>query len=184
MQRVFDGMKPTPAERLWTATHLLYNRRLGFSFLNIAIENLAPDTWYVLRIKVESVAYDNRISPIIDASGGKGTILADWELVDLRGNVKRGVPVKMLGLNLKQDETAEVKFRSTLGLLSVFYECDYFDAKIGLHMREACDTGSPYFAMIRQIVNDHMVRYRCKSPVGESFNAMVFTVEWIEDSGG
>ena len=184
LQKVRNGIKPTPAERIWAVTHPVYNRRLGFPFFNVAIESFEPNKWYLLRIKVEAIAYDDRIIPIIYVPAGKGRIITDFELEDISGNVSRGVPVKMLGLESKQHQNSEVKYLSKLGLLSVSYGCDYFDEKPNLHKRESSSTGNPDFAMIRQIVNEHMVRYRCKSPVGDSFDAMVFTIEWIEDRGG
>ena len=179
LQKVRNGIKPSPAERIWAATHPVYNRRLGFPFFNIAIESLDPNKWYLLRIRVESIEYNYRILPIICIPAGKGKIIADFELKDINGNISRGAPVKMLGLESKY---SEIKYLSTLGLISVEYECDYFDEKTNLHKRESSSTGNPDFAMIRKNVNEHMVRYCCKSPVGDLFDAMIFTIEWIEDT--
>ena len=116
LQKVRNGIKPSHTERIWAATHPVYNRRLGFPFFNIAIESLDPNKWYLLRIKVESIAYNYRILPIICIPAGKGKIIADFKLKGINGNISRGAPVKMLGLESKY---SEVKYLSTLGLVSV-----------------------------------------------------------------
>lgn len=156
---------------------------MGFPYYNKVIESLNSTSWYTLIINVESVSYDERIIPIIYVPADKGKIITDFELKDYNGNVSLGKPVKMLGFEFSQvPQTFQVEYCSMLGLLSVFYECDYFDSKRNLHKREASSTHNPNFAMARQVINDHTVRYHCKSPVGDSFDAMVFTVEWNENN--
>lgn len=180
LQKVRNNSKITSDERIWLVTHPVYNQQLGFPFFNVAIENLEPNKWYLVRVKLESTAYDDRIIPIIGVPAGKGKIIADFELRDVRGNVSLGKPVKMLGFELEQHHMSEVKYLSVLGLLSVEYECDYFDEKQNLYKRQASSTGDPSFAMKKEIINNHLVKYRCKSPIGNSFDAMVFTIEWTE----
>lgn len=181
LQKVRNGIAPTPAERIWAVTHPVYNRKLGFPFFNVAIETLKANKWYLLRVNVESLVYDNRIIPILSAPAGKGQLITNLKLTNMRGDEIQGKPVKVLGLELNlTHREAEVEYRSALGVLSVAYECDYFDVKQNLHKRQSSSTGDPDFAMTKQVVNDHMVRYHCKSPVEDSFNAMTFTIEWIE----
>ena len=153
LQKVRNNSKITSDERIWLVTHPVYNQPLGFPFFNVAIENLEPNKWYLVRVKLEST---------------------------VRGNVSLGKPVKMLGFELEQHQMSEVKYLSVLGLLSVEYECDYFDEKQNLYKRQASSTGDPSFAMKKEIINNHLVKYRCKSPIGNSFDAMVFTIEWTE----
>lgn len=183
LQKARDNIKLTKDERTWLVTHPVYNWRLGFPYFNVTVEKLEANKWYTLRVNVESVAYDNRIIPIISAPAGQGQIIADFELTDLRGNVTLGKPVKMLGFELAKHREFQVDYRSKLGLLSVAYECDYFDVKQNLHIRQSSSTGDPDYAINKQIVNDHMIRYYCKSPLDDSFDAMVFTIEWTKGRG-
>lgn len=182
LQKIRDNVKITPDERIWLITHPIYNQRFGFSFFNVATENLEPNTWYILRINVECITYTDRIIPIIYAPGKKGEIVADFKLTDLKGNVSLKKPVKMLGFEIDPIHMeAKVKFRSALGILSVAYECDYFDKNHTLHKRQASSTGDPDFAMKKETLNNRMVRYYCKSPINDSFDAMIFTIEWTEE---
>lgn len=144
----------TPAERMWVATHPVYNCRLGFPYFNIAIEHLEPSKWYSLRVTMESIEYNEEILPIICVPAGEGKIIADFELEDLRGNVSTGVPIKRVALPSKPNRTTEVQYLSELGLLSIRYQCDYFDKRVNLHKRETSSTGNPDLAMVRQIVNN------------------------------
>ena len=180
IQKACRNIKITPEERLWLLTHSLYNQQYGFPFYNIAIEELKPNIWHWVVVNIEYIGYSDRITPIIIAPGGKGKILSDFAVYDLKGNIKSGKAIKILSLELdKKHPKAQVKYQSILGLLGVEYECDYFDAKQNLHMRQA-SSASHDFAMKREVVNDHMIRYYCKSPIGDSFDALIFTVQWIE----
>ena len=183
MQKAYNNIKITNEERTWLVTHPLYNWRLGFPYFNVTVETLEANKWYILSVNVESIAYDNRILPIISAPAGQGQIVADFELTDLRGNVTFGKPVKMLGFELVKNREFQVDYRSKLGLLPVAYECDYFDVKQKLHIRKSSSTGDPDYAIKKQIVNDHMIRYYCKSPLDDSFDSMIFIIEWTEGRG-
>lgn len=180
LQKVRNKVKVSPDERKWLATHSIYNRILGFPFLNMAIETLRPNQWYSLKIKVESVTYDGRILPVLHVPAGKGQISVDCELRDLKGRTSQGKSIQMLGVEwgiIGQEYLMD--YKSSLGLISVEYECEYFDIKQKIQIRRTSSTDHS-FAMMRTVVNDHTVRYHCKSPQKDSFDAMVFTVEWID----
>lgn len=175
-----SGRKLTSEERIWIGTHQLYNCRFGFPFLNIAVEKLEPQKWYLITVKAESVAHEEKIWPFIEVSGLKGKIIADFELVDYRGNISLGKPVKMLSCDLYEGEGFTVKYFSELGFISVGYGCDYFDTVINLNMSENSSTMNTDFAMKREEISSNKVRYYCKEPMSDSFDAIIFTVEWNE----
>jgi len=184
LDKVYNGKRITADERVWLITHSVYNRRLDFLAYNVAVEHLEAKKWYALKIKVESILYDERIIPIINVPASKGQIVTDLDLTDIDGKSVSTHSVKMLGLEWDDGHREfEVEYYSALGLLSVQYECDYFDSKQNLHMRKSSSTGDPDFAIIRQVVDDHKVRYCCKSPLNDTFDAMVFTIEWEEMMG-
>lgn len=178
LQKARENIKITPQEREWLVTHPSYNKLLGYPYLNIAIEKIIPEKWYSLKITVEDINYDKKINPVISVPAMKGEIICDFELIDYNGNVSKGKPVKMLGFEINcKKRQYEVRYKSKLGLLSVFYECDYFDEKQNLHMRQSSFGGNPAFAMEKHIVSDCITKFCCKVPGRNSFDAMVFTVE-------
>ena len=179
LNKVRQNIKISKEERLWLVTHSVYNRKLGKNALNIVIEKVPSKKWLSISIKVESVSYDKRIIPIIGVPGGKGKIVSIHEVTDLKGNTFQNKPVKVLGL-LHDDSIPEhkINYYSDLGLISVEYECDYFDDKSNLYKRESSSTGNTYFAMKRQVVDEYTIRYYCKSPMHDSYDALVFSVHW------
>ncbi len=180
LKKPHKGIKLTTDERVWLVTHSTYNRLMGYPILNVAIEKLDSEKWFLLKINIESKNYDKRIGPLISMPAGKGGIITDFEVEDLRGKKSIGKPIKMLCLlPNKENETTTVRYQSKLGLLSVSYECDYYDKLQNLHMRQSSDTGHPYFAMKRKVLNDNKVQYHCKNPLNDSFDALIFSLEWI-----
>jgi hypothetical protein len=47
-----------------------------------------------------------------------------------------------------------------------------------LNTRESSSTGNPSLAIRREVIDEHTIRYYCKSPVSDSFEALIFTVGW------
>ena len=145
---------------------------------NVVIEHLLPAQWFLLKIRIESVSYEKRILPIISVPAGKGQINADFEIRDYNGKIQPKKQIKMLGIEFDTIREYEVDYFSQLGLLAVEYGCDYFDELVRLHKRESSSTGNPDFAIRRQVVDDHTFRYFCKSPLDESLDALVFSLQW------
>lgn len=175
-----SGRKLTPEERIWLGTHPLYNCRFGFPILNVAVEKLEPKKWYLITVNAESVAHEGEIGPFIEVSGLKGKIIADFELVDYRGNKSLGKSVKILSSDLYEGEGFTVKYFSDLGFISVGYGCDYFDIVVNRNICESTSTRNTYFAMKREEISRNKVRYNCKEPLSDSFDAIIFTVKWNE----
>ena len=71
-----------------------------------------------------------------------------------------------------------IKYICNAGPFSVQYECDYFDLKQKINKREASGTGNPYLDMRKQNLDKNTVKYYCKSPNKDSFDALVFTIHW------
>ena len=173
--------KLTKEERQWLLTHSSYNRWLGASAYNTVVEHLSPKTWYDLEIKVESVSYDRPILPAIYASASKGKIIYEQGYTNIDGEPVSKDYVRMLGFRLNDGQnTFKVSYLSDLGLLSVFYECEYFDEKMRVLISKSSYSGDPRYAIKRQMIDDGYIRYHCKNPLSDDFEAMVFTVRWQE----
>ena len=171
----------TVEERLWLETHSLYNRRYSGDIFNRVVENKIPKSkWLCMKISIESVLYNKRIIPIIIVPGAKGKIVFDQKLRDLFGRVKPPqTPVSMLGIEIEGaciDYT--IKYVSDFGLYGISYECDYYDDKMRLNKRESSSTGNPCLAIRREVIDERTIKYYCKSPVSDSFEALIFIVSW------
>lgn len=180
MTRVYRGERATAEETLWLATHKLFNWQLGYPYLNADIVQLKAKENYRIKIEIEYLSCANRIIPVITVPGGKGKIITDFQISDYNGNVTTGRPVRMLGVTVSQSHSqTEICYQSDLGLLGISYQCDYFDNKHNLLIRKDSITGDPSFAMIREVLSDNKMLYRCKLPTSDSFDSLVFSIQWI-----
>ncbi len=179
MSRIRNGEKVTSEDRLWLATHRIYNRVLGYPYLNADIIHLDPNVNYHICIKVESLTYPSRILPVITVPGGKGTIVANNVLYDYTNTVTSKKGVKMLGVlvDLNHNKT-KITYQSTLGLLGVSFECEYYDDKQHLTIRKNSNVGDPNFAMLGEVLTKNKILYRCKTPDKNNFESFVFSIQW------
>lgn len=178
LSKIRNGAKITPEERLWLVTHRIINRRLKYPYLNTDIIHLNAKEDYLIRVKVEDKTYSDRIIPFITVPGGKGRIVAT-NVVDRAGKLSSKKQIKMIGLLVDLNRNlAEISYCSELGLLGISYECDYFDDKQNIMIRKDSCIGDPNFAMTSEFLSHNKVLYRCKSPISDDFQSLVFSVEW------
>ena len=177
-QKAIKGEKITSDERKWLLTHSSYNMEYGIIAYKTAIEQLETNTLYSIKIKVESISYKDRICPTIAVPVKSGWLFTDFDVYNYDGKLNPSRKVRMLCVDFNESSEFIVDYRSSSGLLAVTYECDYYDEKMKLHKREASDGANLGFAMRKEIIDDNSVRYFCKSPLKDSFDALVFTIEW------
>ena len=180
LNKVRNNIKISPDERMWLLTHSVYNQKWGVDAFNISVEHIEPNKWFLVKVRVESLSYDKRIIPILSTMPAKKRqIVAGFEVRTYDGDLVENKKIKAIGFEIKDDICEyEVEIFSDLGLFSVQYECDYFDLKQKINKREASGTGNSYLAMRRQKLDKNTVKYYCKSPNKDSFDALVFTVHW------
>lgn len=183
LARIRDGKKITSEDRLWLVTHRIINRVLGYPYINTDVIHLQQNVNYLIRVNVEKLTYPNRIIPVITVPGGKGRIIANSALVDHNGNISTKEAVKMLGVMVDSNHNeAEFTYQSNLGLLGISYECDYFDSRQHIMLRKNSCVGDSNFAMLREVLADNKMRYRCKVPTNKNFDSFVFSIEWNKEA--
>lgn len=179
LDKVRNGNKVTVAERRWLQTHPVYNRMLDYPYINTDIISLEPNVKYRVRVNFESATYSGRIIPGITVPLGEGGILTDFSVIDIRGRETARKPIKMLGCQI-DPERREIEFLywTRIGLMGIWYECEYFDDKQRLMIRQSSNTGNAGYAMIRELLAENKIRYRCKIPTKDSFDGLVFSIKW------
>lgn len=179
MEKVYAGKKITKEERLWLVTHSVYNHLFGYPFLKMDVIKLNANQLYVIKLQVEKKKHNDNASMIIGAAGGNGKVITDWELINFYGENVNRKDTEILQVTVDSDVSEyTVTFISGLGLLCVEYGCEYYDEKMKVKKMETSFSGSARFSMTKEIVSDNKVRYSCKDPVSDSYEALVFTVEW------
>ncbi len=61
--------KISEEERYWLDTHSIYNSKIGYPFLQLSVENIEPNIWYILKLSVEKVGNDMAFYPLIGIPG-------------------------------------------------------------------------------------------------------------------
>lgn len=179
MSRVYKGEKISPKDRLWLETHPVYNWRLGYPYLKADILTLEAKKTYQLHIELENLKYAEQIIPVISVPACKGAIYTDFSIKDFYGNDKTGNPVKALGVTVNADHrSSSFRYRSDIGLLMVTYQCRYYDEKHRMLLSDTSDSASARLAMLKETVSEKKVLYRCKSPVRDDYDSLVFSVAW------
>lgn len=172
------GETITAEDRLWLATHRIYNRIKGYPYLNTDIIKISPKKIYDIRISLEKCTYAGRILPIFTVPAGKGKIIYKEPIQNMKGNVLSAKPVKMLGLLIdSQRPKTEFFYCSDLGMLEIRFEFEYYDEQQKLMIRKT-SASAHHCAMLSECLAENKMRYRCKPTVTEDFDSLVFSVEW------
>lgn len=182
MKKAYAGEKWTKEEREWSLSNPLYNPKYEYEVLQKDIINLAPKQEYEVKVKIKTLNYhDGMFIPVIGVATGKGYIKTDLQLLDIDGKEVDYQKTKILGLMINdKDSEATSTFSSDTGLMSVGYECDYYNSRSKIHVR-AGSNANYAFGMIKVQISDNEVEYRCKLPfeLKSPFDAMIFTVKWM-----
>lgn len=179
LAKISGGAKVSSEDRLWLQTHCTYNKILGYPHLNADIIHVQPNEKYCLNIKLELNAQNDKIIPVISIPANKGNIVTNTTLTNLDGKVVPCKPIKVLGVMINSTHTeSQLNFCSTLGLLKVSYECTYYDDMQNIFIQQSSSTGDPSFAMLKEVLSENKVLYRCKHPKSDKFDKYSFSVEW------
>ena len=179
MTRIYKGERLSPNERLWLRTHPIYHWQMGYPYLKVDIIPLKAKQAYRFHIAVEKLTYEKRIIPIISVPTGKGSIQTDFAIKDFYGIDKPEKQTKVLGIMInKEHRETSFHYRSDIGLVMISYECDYYDEKHQMLLSDTSDSGSSRLAMLKEAISESKVLYRCKSPISDSFDSLVFSVTW------
>lgn len=172
------GQQLTKEERFWLVTNPVFNRWYGYPFYNKDVLNLKLDILYSIHIKIIELTDRTPVTITLGVSGNKGELISEEFLLDIDGNETKKKTTKVLRFNLENKKTDYyVNFKSKLGLLDISYGCDYYDDNVKLFKTESSSTGNPSFAMMKEIISEGKVQYKCKHPNSDTYDMLVFEIE-------
>ena len=179
LKKVKSGAKISKEERFFLETTPAYNSVLGYPYLLKDVVNINSSDEVSLSVVVESISYNERIIPVISVPAQKGMISTSFELFNYKGELSKDNKTKVLGVDLSDEhKSTVVQYKSDLSLLAVNYECWCYNMILKKTLPESSMCGKTNYAMSKEVVSENKIRYFCKSPDSDSFDAMVFTVEW------
>ena len=179
LKKVKSGAKISKEERFFLETTPAHNSALGYPYLLKDVVNINSSDEVSLSVVVESISYDEKIIPVISVPAQKGMISTSFELFNYKGELSKDNKTKVLGVDLSDEHKSTVaQYKSDLSLLAVNYECWCYNMILKKTLPESSMCGKTNYAMSKEVVSENKIRYFCKSPDSDSFDAMVFTVEW------
>lgn len=162
-EKIISKKEITKDDRFWCQTNPAYNPKYTEPVYNSDIISFLPYALYDFKINVENAKKESAVCPIITVCTGKGEIYFDGEAVDLYGRVSKG-PVKCLACTA---EKSDLKIRSEFGCVAVAYGCNALTSSLNFS-----------YGMKKEVLAKNKVRYFCKHPEEDIFNALIFTIEW------
>ena len=179
LKKVKSGAKISKEERFFLETTPAYNSALGYPYLFKDVVNINSSDEVTISVVVESISYNEKIIPVISVPAQKGMISTSFELFNYKGELSKDNKTKVLGVDLSDEhKSTVVQYKSDLSLLAVNYECWCYNMILKKTLPESSMCGKTNYAMSKEVVSENKIRYFCKSPDSDSFDAMVFTVEW------
>ena len=174
------GMKLSKEERDWCETHRAFNHKFGYPYLNKDIIKFIPGKTFNVIVTMISKNYKSYINPIFSVVGKSGYIIyGDKEVVDNRGNKSIGKKIRSLCICDNEDNfITDFTFCSKVGFMAVDYMVSFYDEKVGLYKTITSNTGLANVCMIREDILENEIIYKCKNPINDNFDAMIFSVKW------
>ena len=182
-EKVLGGGKLTEEERLWMETHKEFSRIHGAPFLKTDVILLKAGAKYLFDVTFLEAAHPDKIYPWFKAPCGIGAIRTEAELTDYRGRKSVGKPVKMLAAGISaENRSFRFSYSSDCGTLAVGFFCEYYDQQLRIKTG-GYSSGADCLYLLREDPGPNRVLYRCKSRYADSFDSLVFTVEWKPAEG-
>lgn len=177
-QKALSGVKLTEEERLWMETHREFSQIHGAPFLKTDVILLEAGVNYRFDVTFLEAAHPDKIYPWFKAPCGIGAIWTEVELTDYRGRKSVGKPVRMLETGISaENRSFRFSYSSDCGALAVGFFCEYYDQQ--LHIKTGgYSSGADCLYLLREDPGPNRVLYRCKSRYADSFDSLVFSLEW------
>ncbi len=178
MEKVYNKEKVTSEERYWLLTTPVFNNKYDSPVYLSDILSLKENCLYTISIKIISSNCSYEIFPKVGVAGLKGKIITDGLLKNIDNEIVDCHETKVLVLTIDTNNpSADVQFISNDGMLKIGYSCTFYDSKMNIMKTQQSDANLS-FGMKKNIISDNIVEYRCKSIFSDSFDALIFSVEW------
>ena len=179
-KKVMEKIKLTDEEKIWLSTNPRYNEKYSFPCLQrdiIAIPKNREINMVISELKNQDKTKIFR--PVIGVVG-KGKIKVAVELYDydMRHCNSKETSILIPLFNRNRD-TVSVRIYSELGLISVAYQCEYYDERMRLRVCEMSDGAKLSYGMKRCDISEKEFAYLCKSPTvsNDNFDSYTFSIK-------
>lgn len=177
--RACQGEKWTSEEKAWAAMNPIYNPLYDYPVFCRDIITLLPNQKYKITVnRLSQTVEKDKFIPLLFISHGKGWITTSFPLMDIDMRLTSKTKTKMLGVHFDNKPFLPFEMEAQLGLLSVAYQCEYFDTFMGCFRRDSSHGAALSYGMLKEQIGENKIVYHCKAPFTDSFDAFSFSVEW------
>ncbi len=177
--KAYKSEKMSSEEKWWCISNPMFNPKYDFPcYMRDAI--FVPKNKKI-RVTIEVLNFDNTPNvyrPVIGIIGN-GEILVDFDLFTYSGKKAKGRKTKILiPLVDREYRTETFELFSIDGLVSIAYQCEYYDKLMRLNICEISDGAPLAYGMKKQVLSENRYIYSCKNPNArnDDFNSFVFMV--------
>ena len=172
--------KLTNEEKGWLYTNPVFNPKFDFPCLQRDIIDIPTKQEIIVTVSVLRYGENSKIYRPVISVVGKGKLVVDNELFDhnMRRMTTKETKV-LIPLFLKSDTVSFKAFLES-GMLSLAYQCEYYNTLTNVHMCETSDGANLAYGMIKKEMSDGNIVYFCKSPTSAEFGEQDFSfgVDW------
>ena len=178
-KKVFQSQKLTDVEKWWLLSNPRFNEQFDFPCYQRDVISIPENRETAIVITALSFGDDTKTYRPVISVVGKGWIQVENELYNMHGEKSSHKQTRMLVTLLNPSCTSTlVKVNSKSGLISIAYQCEYYDERRGVYMREVSDGANLSYAMKKQEISDNEYVYLCKNPsvhdaIFESFSFLI-----------
>ena len=179
-QKVFEKKKLTSAEKTWLRSNPRFNEKYSFPCLQRDIIDIPRNHEAILRVSVLSNQDKTKIYRPVISVVGKGKIIVENELFNSSmTNCTSKTTSILIPLFDENRPTISMRVISELGLISIAYQCEYYNNRMKLCVREISDGADLSYGMKRCDVSNNEFVYYCKNPSvsDDSFDSYVFSIK-------
>ena len=179
-KKVFEKKKLTSEEKWWLNSNPMFNERYSFPCLKSDIIVIPKNQEITMHISVLRSEDNTKIYRPVICVVGKGEIKVENQLFDFNMNRCTCKSTRMLiPLFDENRSTISVRVSSQLGLVSVAYQCEYFDDRMNLYVQEISDGPKLSYGMKKSDVSDNEFVYYCKNPCicDDNFESYAFSIK-------
>lgn len=179
-QKVFVSDKLTDSEKWWCFSNPMFNERFDFPCYKRDVISIPENQETIITLNALSFADNiNQYRPVISVVG-EGTIKVEHNLFMPSGkkskSKKTRIFVALLDVNRNSTSFSVI---SKSGLISIAYQCEYYDERMRLHKCEFSDGANLAYGMKRKNMKNNKVVYYCNNPTNctDTFDSFVFSIE-------
>lgn len=179
-RKVFEKKKLTSTEKLWLCSNPRFNEKYSYPCFQRDIIDIPQNHETILCVSVLSNQDKTKIYRPVISVVGKGKIIVENELLNSSmTNCTSKITSIFIPLFDENRDVISMRVISELGLISIAYQCEYYNNRMKLYVREISDGANLSYGMKRFDEPNDEVVYFCKNPSisNDAFDSYVFSIK-------